>query len=111
ALTGIQDENGARYMSYTYDASGRAVDEQNGNGAGHYALSISGITTVLTDPLGTQHTYAFQNKLGVPRNTAITQPCATCSGTSTQSQTLDPNGNVASRTDFNGNRINYTYDL
>ena len=111
ALTGIQDENGARYMSYTYDASGRAVDEQNGNGAGHYALSISGITTVLTDPLGTQRTYAFQNKLGVPRNTAITQPCATCSGTSTQSQTLDPNGNVASRTDFNGNRTNYTYDL
>ena len=33
ALTGIQDENGARYMSYSYDAFGRAVGEQNGNGA------------------------------------------------------------------------------
>src|SRR5207237_9199741 len=39
----------------------------------------------------------------------ITGPaCPTCGPAA---QTLDANGNVASRTDWNGNRTNYTYDL
>jgi RHS repeat-associated protein len=40
---------------------------------------------------------------------AQSQPCTSC-GTST-AITYDANGNVASRTDFNGNRTEYTFDL
>ena len=44
------------------------------------------------------------------RNTAVSTPCTAC-GNVTAATTYDTNGNVASRTDFNGHVTQYTYDL
>ncbi len=110
SLTGITDENGERFATYKYDARARAVSTEHGQGVNRYALAYNpdGSSTI-TDPLNTSRTYSFQNTLGAFRNTAITGPA--CPSCGPASQTFDENGNVASRTDWNGNRTNYTHDL
>jgi RHS repeat-associated protein len=116
ALTGITDENGVRYATYQYDAQGRAIVTEHGpdmaNGpAGRYTLAYNtNGTTTVTDPLNTARTYGFTTILGVVKNTTLSQPCASC-GSDASIKTYDANGNVASKTDFNGNTSCYAYDL
>src|SRR5690606_22159666 len=55
----------------------------------------------------TERTYQFSLILGAYRNTGITgPPCPSCGPAATS---YDTNGHVASRTDWNGNRTNYTH--
>ena len=112
ALTGVLDENGDRYSTSQYDAQGRAIATERAGGAEHTSLvyNADGSTTV-TDALGTARTYTFQKINDVSKNTGVTQPCSVCSGTAAQNIAYDVNGNVASRTDFNGVTTTYSYDL
>lgn len=117
ALTGITDENGIRFSTYRYDSTGRAYDEDHGGAVAHYNLSYnvdaSGnpVSTTVTDPLGTQRTHNFTTILGVVKSTGQTQPGGAGCSAASSATTYDPNGNVASRADFNGNKICYAYDL
>jgi len=116
ALTGIVDENGIRFVTYTYDANGRAIDEFfpiANNSVNHYQLQFdaSGLQSTVTDPLGTARTYNFTNVLGVLKLTGQSQPGGAGCGASASAVTYDPNGNVASRTDFNGTKTTFSYDL
>ena len=109
ALTGIIDENGSRFATFKYDTQERAVSTEHAGGAQRYTLSYGTGSTTVTDALGTSRVYGFQLTLGVFKNTSITgPPCPTC-GPAVQS--FDANGNVASRTDWNGNVTVYGYDL
>jgi YD repeat-containing protein len=114
ALTGITDENGVRYVNYSYDSTGRAIDEvfpAVGTNTNRYQLSFGTNQTTVTDPLGTTRTYGFQTILGVVKSTGSSQPGGAGCGASSSALTYDANGNVASRTDFNGHQTTYTYDL
>ena len=116
ALTGIIDENGIRLATYRYDASGRAVEEvypSAGTNVNHYTLRFdsSGLQTIVTDPLGSARTYTFENKLGVMKLDSLVQPSGAGSSAASSLMTYDANGNVASRTDFNGAVTTYSYDL
>jgi YD repeat-containing protein len=115
-LTGIVDENGDRFATYSYGPGGRATKtthHANGVEVGRYTLSYdaSSAQTTITDPLGTARPNSFQVVVGVVRQTGATQPSASGTGTASNAISYDANGNVSSRTDFNGNRTNYTYDL
>jgi RHS repeat-associated protein len=113
ALTGIIDENNVRYATYKYDPQGRAVSTEHANGVDSYVLSYSldasgnPVSTSVTDARGTTRNYSFASAVGAVKQTGLDQPGAS----SFQAQTHDANGNVASRTDWNGNRTNYAYDL
>jgi YD repeat-containing protein len=117
SLTGILDENGTRYASWTYDANGLATSSEHGalgSGIDHVGLSYGtpdangNSTTSVTDVMGVNRSYSFSTLLGVVKNIGITgQPCNGCNAT----LSYDANGNAASRTDFNGNLTTYTYDL
>ena len=111
ALTGITDENGIRYITYTYDSTGRAIGEIVAGNVESYGLNFSTNQTAVTDPLGTQRTYNFQTILGVVKSTGVSQPGGSGCGPASSAITYDANGNVATRTDFNGNTTTYTYDL
>lgn len=117
ALTGIVDENGNRFASWTYDANGLATSSEHGvfgSGIDHVRLAYGtpdasgNSTTTVIDPRNNTRSYGFSTLLGVVKNTGITgQPCNGCDATVPH----DANGNVASRTDFNGNTTCYAYDL
>jgi YD repeat-containing protein len=112
-LTGITDENNNRYASYEYANNGLVLVTRNlagGTDVNRYAFSYpsSGSASV-TDPLGEVRTLTFAKPHGVSLNNGIGG--AACPACGPMSQTFDSNGNVSSRTDWNGNRTNYTHDL
>ena len=111
ALTGITDERGVRYITYSYDTNGKAVGEVLAGGVESYGLTFGTNTTTVTDPLGTARTYNFQTILGVVKNTGQSQPGGSGCGPAAEAITYDANGNIASRTDFNGKKTTYAYDL
>lgn len=109
ALTG-KSFNGARYSTFTYDGSGRAIStEHNGQEkfTFSYADGADGLLTVLeTNPLGKQATYRFENG----KLTAITgHPSAHCAGANAKI-VYDTNGYPATKSDFNGNTTVFTYN-
>ncbi|MDP2870069.1 MAG: DUF6531 domain-containing protein [Methyloversatilis sp.] len=80
ALTGITDENGARFATYQYNSDGRAIGESLAGGADAATLAYTqninrNVTqTVVTDALGTARTYSFATQFGVTRSTGVSQP-------------------------------------
>jgi YD repeat-containing protein len=112
ALTGIVDENGQRHSTYSYDTFGRAVTTERALGSHRYSLTFNtdGSTSV-TDPLGTQRNFGFNNLFGVVRVASQSQPSGAGCGPASATITYDDNANVASRTDFNGIKTCYAYDL
>ena len=113
ALTGITDENGARFATYTYDAQGRAVVTEHAGGVERYVLGYSadGSNTMVTDPLGSQYTHHFQTILGVAKSTGQSQPAGSGCSAAASNMAYDINGNIVSRTDFNNHKTCYAYDL
>lgn len=116
-LTGITDENGNRYADYFYDAQGRAFDENLAGGveATNLVYNTDGsgnpISTVVTDSRGNLITHNFTTVLGVARSTGQSQPAGSGCAAAASALTYDANGNVASRTDYNGNKTTFTYDM
>jgi RHS repeat-associated protein len=111
ALTGIVDENNARYATYQYDNSQRILTTSHAGGADSYAFTYGTNQTTVTDPLSTARTFSFSTRLGVVKNTAVNQPCpSTCAGAGAATS-YDANGNIASKTDFNGHVTKYNFDL
>jgi YD repeat-containing protein len=107
ALTGIVDEKGARFATYTYDAQSRATSSEHAGAVDH--VGVSSVGGVVTDGLGASRTFTFKDVLGVTKNSGITG--AACPDCGPAARTFDVNGNVTARTDWNGNRTNYTFDL
>ena len=111
ALTGITDENGVRFATWSYDASGRAITSTHAGNANQTTISYGSNSATVTDALSAVRTYNFGITLGVPKNSDLTQPAANGSGNVSDGRTFDVNGNVSSQIDWNSNRTNYTYDL
>jgi RHS repeat-associated protein len=111
ALTGIVDESSVRYAIFKYDTQGRAISTEHASGADLFSVSYgTGASSSVVDPLGTLRNYSFQTLHNVFRTTGIDQPCGSGCGTNAQSIGYDANGNVASKTDFNGNFTSYVHD-
>lgn len=119
-LTGIIDELGFRYATYTYDATGRVTSSAHHADAttrvNEFKFSVPAsyeyARTLVTDPLGNTRQYDFTQTAGAYRPTALSQPCTgQAAGASFKTRTYDANGNVASRTDFNDKKVCYGYDL
>ena len=110
ALTGITDENGARFTTWTYDSSGRATSSQHAGGADltQVAYNADGTSTV-TGPLGAQMIYTFAMLQGISKVTQINR-LATATTAASRIITYDANGYMASQTDWNGNLTTYVND-
>ncbi len=108
-LTGIVDENGSRLSSYTYNTVGMAFQSSHAGGVDQVTLQLSfwPSRVFVTDAVGTRREYDYQLLNGAYRLTAVVEPFPGPQST----LAYDAQGNVSSRTDFNGNRTNYVYDL
>ena len=113
ALTGIIDENGNRYTTWTYDSKGRALTTQHAGGAGLITFTYDdtdGSRTV-TNALGEQETYKFTTLQGIPKVTKIDRTASATLFVATRKFTYDSNGYTASQTDWNGNVTSYVNDV
>jgi len=108
-ITGIVDENGQRFATYAYDSTGRGISTQHAGGADSYTFVYNSSSTTVTDPLGTARTLTFADANGVLKTGTTTQP-SVAAGTVSSITTYDVKGNLATRTDFNGNKTTYVYD-
>ena len=111
ALTGIIDENGNRFATYQYDAQGRAIVSEHAGGVGRIAMGYGDTGNTITDALNTTRTQHFQIVQGMVKSTGENQPAGAGCLASPSHIGYDANGNIASRTDFNGNLTCYAYDL
>jgi YD repeat-containing protein len=119
-LTGITDENGERFSTYTYDSAGKASGSEHAGGANKVTLvhdSSTGTRNIAVRRYVTasgfaERTYSFESIQAIGRKIGVSaapgEPCPSCGPAA---QTNDANANPSSKTDWNGNRIDYTYDL
>ena len=111
-LTGLIDENGHTFATYTYDIYGRVVAEERA-GAEKYTFSYpslsSEMTTQLVDPLGKTRHYTLKMANGVYKTRTVSAYCPSC--TNIGSASFDANGNYASKYDLGGRGATYVYDL
>lgn len=111
-LTGITDERGIRYATWSYDAQGRAISSEHAGGAekGTVVFNADGSTT-LTDALNKQTIYRFDDVAGARRVVKVEgQPTANCVGAN-QDYTYTSQGWIASKTDWKGNKTTYLYNF
>ncbi|MDF1629894.1 MAG: RHS domain-containing protein [Alcanivoracaceae bacterium] len=110
ALTGITLETGRRYATYQYDIEGRAVSSEHGSmQANRTRIDYhSDGSRTITDALGKERQYDYENHLGVARVTDISAPCTQC-GAQGEQRRYDIFGRVTSQTDFRGYETRYRY--
>ena len=112
ALTAVIDENSNQYLAWTYDAYGRGLTSQVGNGPTANITTVTyndttGARTV-TNALGVVDTYSFSTLQNVPKVTGISRAATATTPAMSRSFTYDTNGFLASQTDWNGNSTTYT---
>jgi RHS repeat-associated protein len=112
ALTGIIDENGSRYATWTYDSTGRALSSQHGGGADLTTVSYNDTdgSRVVTNALGEQDTYRFSTLQGIPKVIEIDRAVTSSTAVAKRTISYDANGYLATATDWNGNLTQYTND-
>ncbi|MEQ1890176.1 MAG: DUF6531 domain-containing protein, partial [Alphaproteobacteria bacterium] len=112
SLTGITDEKGVRFASWTYDAAGRAVTSQHAGGAEATSIAYDDVanTRTVTNPLNKQAIYqleTFQDQLRIKQIAG--QPSANCVAADTVF-VYDANGYISQETDGKGNVTKYVRD-
>ena len=111
ALTGIVDENGARYATWSYDGMERGTGNQFNGGADATATAYnSDGSRVVTSALGVQDTYKFTMFQGIPKLAEIDRAATGTTAAATETFTYDANGYLASQTDWNGNQTTFEND-
>ena len=111
ALTGLTDENGVRFSTWTYQCDGLVASSEHAGAVNRSSFTYGAGVRSWIDPLNTSRSMEAASIIGAVKNLGTTQPAEGGSGTAADDATYDANGNLASRTDFNGNRTNYAYDL
>lgn len=111
-LTGITDENGARFATYAYNDGGQAILSEHAGSAGRYAFAYpSELVRTVTDPLGTERNfdlqYANDNRGRIMRES---QPAGAGCGVGASDMTYDSRGTLTSRTDFNDHKTCFVND-
>jgi RHS repeat-associated protein len=113
ALTGIVDEDGNQFATWTYDQSGAALTSQHGGGAGltTFTYNATDGSRTVTNALGQQGLYKFATLQGVPKLVEIDRVATATTAAATETFTYDSNGYLASQTDWNGNLTTYVNDV
>jgi len=109
-LTGITDERGVRYVTWAYDAQGRATKSEHAGGADRYSFTYGSNSTTLTNPLGKTATYSFQTIGGAKRITSLAGVASANCPSSNSTFTYDSRGLIKTRTDNKGNQTTFLYN-
>ena len=111
-MTGLIDENGTRYVTWTYDGAGRAISSALAGGINGVSVSydfVNGSTTV-TDALNHSIRYDYITFGSIEHTLHVNQPSVN-GGITQNSWNYDANGNANGYIDFLGRTTNYSFDL
>lgn len=110
-LTGIVDENGNRFGTWSYDSYGRTLSSEHAGGAdlASFSYSIYGYTTA-TNALSQPTKSWFTEIVGAPKVNEIDRLATTSTAAASRLINYDNNGYVSSETDWNGNQTTYVND-
>ncbi|MCE3604920.1 DUF6531 domain-containing protein [Massilia sp. P8910] len=112
-LTGVTDEHGKRFATYAYNGGGQAVLTEHAGGAQRYTFAYpNSDSRVVTDPLGSSRSIdlGYDSDRGKRRIVGESQPAGASCAASAKATTYTDKGDVASRTDFNGNKTCFISD-
>lgn len=103
-LTGITDEKGNRFATWSYDANGKTTSSEHGVDVEKVTLSYnSNGTTTVNGVLGDVRTYHFTLERSNRVVTSITgDECSTCGNGFMKTRTYDANGYLNGYTDWKG---------
>ncbi|MFC3652284.1 DUF6531 domain-containing protein [Dyella humi] len=110
-MTGIVDEAGVRFATFSYQGINQPYQTSNAGGVNTFVSSFpagSPTTSTFTTPLNATHTF---NWTTINSRSFVSSVASSCSGctTATTSYAYDANGNQTQMTDPLGNVTNYTY--
>jgi len=110
-LTGIIDERGVRFATWSYDAQWRAVSSEHAGGAQRTLVAYNADDSrTVTNELGKNTTYRFVTVGNVKRVSAIEgEPSPNCSA-SNSTYTYNTLGQMLTKTDAQGLITTYTYN-
>ena len=111
ALTGIEDENGDRTATWSYDSFGNALTSKRGSSASLVTLAYNtNGTTTVTNAMGVADTYTFHVLQGHPKLAQIDRAATSTTVAAHRYFTYDSNGYLATEKDWNGNQTSFTND-
>jgi YD repeat-containing protein len=110
ALTGITDERGVRYATWSYDLRGRVLTSSHAGGADNYTFAYDDVNNkrTVTNPLGKQTVYHFQMVHGMQRLIQVEGIASSNCAASDTTYTYDTTGYVNQTTDGEGRITKYT---
>ncbi|NID05885.1 RHS repeat protein [Luteibacter jiangsuensis] len=110
-LTGLIDERGVRFASWSYDDQGRAISSEHAGGAEKVTITyVDDATTKVTNALGHTVTYTYTVAAGTRRMSHVQgEPVPGCP-ISNSSFTYDARGQIATKTDALGHVTAFEYD-
>jgi YD repeat-containing protein len=112
ALTGIVDETGRRWGSFSYDGAGRADVSELAGGDDRYQVSYpTSDSATVTDPLGVSRTYRYGTAKGKLAITAGSLPSARGQDDAASRVQDASSGLITAETDFMGIRSDTTWDV
>ncbi|MEW6643057.1 MAG: RHS repeat-associated core domain-containing protein [Pseudomonadota bacterium] len=109
-LTGVIDERGVRYATFSYDGSGNIASSQLAGGVYNYSLSLNATTNqvTVTNPLGKQEVWTFSDDASNNRRlTGVQGNASPNCPASNATFTYDSNAFLASITDEEGRVTSY----
>ena len=110
-LTGLTDEKGSRFATWSYDPSGRAVLSEHSSGVDRTSVTYNpdGSVTV-TNALGHEQHYLFSRYNGKLKPDSIQGAACTGFAGGTKSFGYDTNGELKSIINEEGQSFSYQYD-
>jgi|GEM_PF-1811255 len=111
ALTGITDEKGVRYASWTYNEQGQAIESVHAGGADKTTFDYNGdVSTSVTSALNKTTIYHYDNSGGMKRLSSVEGVATANCAAANQAYSYYDNGLLQSKTDWQGNTTSYTYN-
>jgi RHS repeat-associated protein len=109
ALTGITDENGNRYATWSYDGLGRGILSQLSGAVNYTSVYYNDANgnRVVKGPLGIVETYKFATLQGVPKVIEIDRAANSPVVAASETFAYDSNGYRSSMNDWNGNNTSW----
>lgn len=115
-LTGITDEEGVRFATWTYDDNGRAISSSHASGLEAVSVDFSQADSAtdphisVTNSLGKATTFRYGLYQGVRKVKNIEGHASDNCAAANKSYDYYPNGTLKSKTDWSGNIITYERD-